>query len=154
MYNRPYERLIEIFFNKRKHQLFYANKNISFKLNRGETIGIIGVNGAGKSTLLKQIAGVIEPTEGEIRRFGRVIALLELGTGFNMEFSGVENIYLNGILIGMTKEEIAHKIDDIISFSELGDFIKEPLKTYSSGMIMRLAFSIAIHSNPDILIVR
>ncbi len=153
LYQKPSQRLIEIFFKKRKHKIFYANKNISFNLLKGETLGIIGVNGAGKSTLLKQIAGVTEPTSGEIIRYGKVTALLELGTGFNPEFSGIENIYLNGTLIGMKSDEIKEKLQSIIDFSELGDFIKEPLKTYSSGMRMRLAFSIAIHSNPQILIV-
>jgi len=153
LYEKPSHRLLEIFFKRKKHRLFYANKNISFNLKKGETLGIIGVNGAGKSTLLKQIAGVIEPTSGEIKRYGRVTALLELGTGFNPEFTGVENIYFNGMLIGMNKDEISKKLNSIIDFSELGDFINEPLKTYSSGMVMRLAFSIAIHSEPQILIV-
>ncbi|WP_201335739.1 MULTISPECIES: ABC transporter ATP-binding protein [unclassified Nitratiruptor] len=153
LYKKPSDRLVEIFFKTKKHRLFYANKDISFDLHQGETLGIIGINGAGKSTLLKQIAGVISPTSGEIRSFGRITALLELGTGFNPEFSGKENIYLNGMLIGLSKAEIDERVHDIIDFSELGDFIDEPLKTYSSGMVMRLAFSIAIHSNPSILIV-
>jgi len=153
LYSKPSDRLIEIFFRRKKHKVFYANKNISFNLKKGETLGIIGINGAGKSTLLKQIAGVIEPTSGEIIKYGKVTALLELGTGFNPEFTGIDNIYLNGMLIGMNKEEIKNKIDSIVEFSELGNFIYEPLKTYSSGMRMRLAFSIAIHSNPQILIV-
>ena len=153
LYEKPFHRLLELFFKQKKHRLFYANKNISFNLKKGETLGIIGVNGAGKSTLLKQIAGVTEPTSGEIKRYGRVTALLELGTGFNPEFTGIENIYFNGMLIGMNKDEISKKLNSIIDFSELGDFINEPLKTYSSGMIMRLAFSIAIHSEPQILIV-
>ena len=153
LYNKPSDRLVEIFFKRKKHKIFYANKNITFNLKKGETLGIIGINGAGKSTLLKQISGVIEPTNGKIIRNGRVTALLELGTGFNPEFSGLENIYFNGMLIGMNKKEIDEKLNDIIEFSELGDFIYEPLKTYSSGMAMRLAFAIAIHSNPQILIV-
>ncbi|BAF70504.1 ABC transporter ATP-binding protein [Nitratiruptor sp. SB155-2] len=153
LYKKPSDRLVEIFFKTKKHRLFYANKDISFDLHQGETLGIIGVNGAGKSTLLKQIAGVISPTSGEIRSFGRITALLELGTGFNPEFSGRENIYLNGMLIGLSKAEIGEKLQSIIDFSELESFIDEPLKTYSSGMVMRLAFSIAIHSDPSILIV-
>ncbi|MEO1941478.1 MAG: ABC transporter ATP-binding protein [Campylobacterales bacterium] len=153
LYRHPADRLKEIFFRKRLHKLFYANKNITFSLGQGETLGIIGVNGAGKSTLLKQIAGVLEPTSGEIFRYGRVTSLLELGTGFNPELTGRENIYFNGLLIGMGKGEIEEKMESIIQFSELGEFIDEPLKSYSSGMVMRLAFSIAIHSTPDILIV-
>ncbi|NPA55886.1 MAG: ABC transporter ATP-binding protein [Epsilonproteobacteria bacterium] len=135
------------------HTKFYANKDISFELKKAETLGIIGINGAGKSTLLKQIARVIEPTSGEIITNGRVTALLELGTGFNPEINGIDNIYFNAMLLGLSKEEISRQLDDIVEFSELGDFIYEPLKTYSSGMVMRLAFSIAIHSNPQILIV-
>jgi len=153
LYKKPSHRLIEIFFKKKMHKKFYANKNITFNLKRGETLGIIGLNGAGKSTLLKQIAGIISPSSGEIKKYGRITALLELGTGFNFELSGRENIYLNGMLIGMSKSEIDKKVDAIINFSELNEFIEEPLKNYSSGMIMRLAFSIAIFSEPDILIV-
>ncbi|WP_456471417.1 ABC transporter ATP-binding protein [Caminibacter sp.] len=153
LYKKPSHRLIEIFFKKNMHKKFYANKNITFSLKKGETLGIIGLNGAGKSTLLKQIAGIISPSSGEIKKYGRITALLELGTGFNFELSGRENIYLNGMLIGMSKSEIDKKVDAIIDFSELNEFIEEPLKNYSSGMIMRLAFSIAIFSEPDILIV-
>jgi len=153
IYKNSFDRLKEIFTKKIYHKEFIANKNISFDLFQGETLGIIGVNGAGKSTILKIIAGVIEPTSGEIIRHGRVTALLELGTGFNPEMSGYDNIYLNGTLIGMTKTEIDKKIDDIIEFSELGEYIYEPIQTYSSGMSMRLAFSIAIFSEPQILIV-
>jgi lipopolysaccharide transport system ATP-binding protein len=153
IYKNSFDRLKEIFTKKIYHREFIANKNISFDLFQGETLGIIGVNGAGKSTILKIIAGVIEPTSGEIIRHGRVTALLELGTGFNPEMSGYDNIYLNGTLIGMTKTEIDKKIDDIIEFSELGEYIYEPIQTYSSGMSMRLAFSIAIFSEPQILIV-
>jgi lipopolysaccharide transport system ATP-binding protein len=153
IYQNNLDRLKEIFAKKSYHREFIANNNISFDLHEGETLGIIGLNGAGKSTILKIIAGVIEPTMGEIVRHGRVTALLELGTGFNPEMSGYDNIYLNGTLIGMTKQEIDEKIKDIIEFSELGDYIYEPIQTYSSGMGMRLAFSIAIFSEPQILIV-
>ena len=153
IYKTNFDRLKEIFTDKSYHKEFIANKDISFELFQGETLGIIGVNGAGKSTILKIIAGVIEPTSGKIMRHGRVTALLELGTGFNHEMSGYDNIYLNGTLIGMSKKEIDTKIDEIIAFSELGDYIYEPIKSYSSGMSMRLAFSIAIFSEPQILIV-
>lgn len=153
IYKNNIDRLKEVFLKKNYHKEFVSNKDISFNLYEGETIGIIGTNGAGKSTILKQIAGVIEPTSGEILRYGRVTALLELGTGFNPQMNGYDNIYLNGTLVGMTKQEIDENIDNIIAFSELGDYIYEPIMTYSSGMSMRLAFSIAIFSNPQILIV-
>ncbi|RXK12279.1 ABC transporter ATP-binding protein [Halarcobacter mediterraneus] len=153
IYKSNYDRLKEIFFNKKYHKEFISNKNISFELLEGETLGIVGVNGAGKSTILKIIAGVINPTKGQIIRNGRVTALLELGTGFNDELTGYENIFLNGTLIGMTEEDCKNKKQQIIDFSELGDYIFEPIKTYSSGMRMRLAFSIAIFSEPQVLIV-
>jgi len=153
IYKNSFDRLKEIFFKKSHHKEFVANDNISFDLFEAETLGIIGVNGAGKSTILKIIAGVIEPSSGEVIRHGRVTALLELGTGFNHQMTGYENIYLNGTLIGMSKKEIDSKIDEIIKFSELGDYIYEHIFTYSSGMTMRLAFSIAIFSEPKILIV-
>ena len=153
IYKSNFDRLKEIFINKTYHKEFVANNNISFDLYEGETLGIIGVNGAGKSTILKIIAGVIEPTQGKIIRRGRVTALLELGTGFNEQLSGRKNIFLNGTLIGMTHQECQAKEADIIAFSELGEYIDEPIKTYSSGMKMRLAFSIAIFSEPQVLIV-
>ena len=153
IYKSNTDRLKEIFTKKSYHKEFIANNNISFELFEGETLGIIGVNGAGKSTILKIIAGVIEPSSGEVIRHGRVTALLELGTGFNNEMSGYENIYLNGTLIGMRRDEVAKVAKDIVEFSELGDYIHEPIKSYSSGMRMRLAFSIAIFSEPQILIV-
>ena len=153
IYKSNIDRLKEIFSKKSYHKEFVANKNISFDLFEGETLGIIGVNGAGKSTILKIIAGVIEPSGGEVIRHGRITALLELGTGFHHQMSGYDNIYLNGTLIGMSKKEIAEKIEEIIDFSELGDYIYEPIMSYSSGMSMRLAFSIAIFSEPKILIV-
>jgi lipopolysaccharide transport system ATP-binding protein len=153
MYKGNFDRLKEVFLKKTYHKEFVSNSNISFDLYMGETLGIIGVNGAGKSTILKIIAGVTNPTSGEILRHGRVTALLELGTGFNDELSGYENIFLNGTLIGMSEQECAQKAKEIIAFTELGDYINEPIKTYSSGMKMRLAFSIAIYSEPQILIV-
>ena len=153
IYKNNFDRLKELFFKKSYHKEFTSNKNISFDLFEGETLGIIGVNGAGKSTVLKIIAGVIEATSGEILRHGRVTALLELGTGFNPEMSGYDNIFLNGTLIGMTHKECEQKANEIIAFSELGDYIYEPITTYSSGMSMRLAFSIAIYSEPQVLIV-
>ena len=153
IYKSNFDRLKEVFTKRTYHHEFIANDNISFDLSEGETLGIIGVNGAGKSTILKIIAGVIEPTSGEIVRHGRVTALLELGTGFNPEMTGYENIFLNGTLIGMTHKECEDKLEEIIAFSELGNYIYEPIMTYSTGMSMRLAFSIAIHSEPQILIV-
>ncbi len=153
IYKNNTDRLKELFFKKSYHKEFVANKDISFDLFQKETLGIIGLNGAGKSTLLKLIVQVLEPTFGKIISHGRVTALLELGTGFNQELSGYENIFLNGTLIGMSSKEIKNKIDSIIDFSELGDYIKEPILTYSSGMKMRLAFSIALFSEPKILIV-
>ena len=153
VYKSDFDRVKEIFFKKKYHKNFKVNDNISFDLKKGETLGIIGVNGAGKSTILKIIAGVINPTSGEIKRYGKVTALLELGTGFNNQLNGYENIFFNASLLGMTSKEIKNSIDDIIEFSELGEYIYEPLNSYSSGMVMRLAFSIAIFSNPDIFIV-
>lgn len=153
IYKNNIDRLKEIFFNRNYHKEFVSNKNISFDLYKGETLGIIGVNGAGKSTILKIIAGVINPTSGIVNRRGRVTALLELGTGFNQDLSGYENIFLNGTLIGLSKQECIDNLQKIIDFSELGEHINEPIKTYSSGMKMRLAFSIAIFSRPEVLIV-
>ncbi|WP_320034570.1 ABC transporter ATP-binding protein [Halarcobacter sp.] len=152
-YKSNIDRLKEIFLKKKYHKEFISNKNISFDLNRGETLGIIGVNGAGKSTILKIIAGVTDPTSGKVIKRGRVTALLELGTGFNQELTGYQNIFLNGTLIGLSKEECKKNLKNIIDFSELGEYIYEPIKTYSSGMKMRLAFSIAIFSHPEVLIV-
>ncbi|CCN81682.1 Putative ABC transporter ATP-binding protein [Vibrio nigripulchritudo SFn27] len=132
---------------------FYALKNVSFSLEKGETVGILGKNGAGKSTLLQIVCGTLKSTKGRVERPKKVAALLELGAGFNPEFSGIENIYLNGALIGMKKEEIKTSLESIVDFSELGEFIHKPVKTYSSGMFARLAFSVAVHSKPDLLIV-
>jgi ABC-type polysaccharide/polyol phosphate transport system ATPase subunit len=153
LYRSPADRLKEIVYRRKYHKDFVALDNISFEVKNGETLGIIGQNGAGKSTLLKILSGIVIPDSGTIKVDGKVTGLLELGTGFNAEMTGLENIYMNGTLIGMTKDEIGQKKQAIIDFSELGDFINEPIKTYSSGMTMRLAFSIAIHADPTCFLV-
>lgn len=132
---------------------FWALRDISFDIRKGETVGIVGKNGSGKSTLLQMICGTLSPTAGKIGTSGRVAALLELGSGFNPEFTGRENVYLNGAILGLTKEEIDSCFDKIASFADIGDFINQPVKTYSSGMAVRLAFAVAIHAEPEILIV-
>lgn len=132
---------------------FWALKDISFAISRGESLGILGKNGAGKSTLLKLIAGVTAPSFGDLKVNGQVAPLIELGAGFHPELTGLENIYLNGSILGMRKKEIDKKLDEIIDFSELKDFIDQPIKHYSSGMYMRLAFSVAIAETPDILLI-
>jgi lipopolysaccharide transport system ATP-binding protein len=153
LYRSPADRLKEILFRKQYHKDFVALDNISFEIGAGQTLGIIGQNGAGKSTLLKILSGIVIPDSGSIQIDGKVTGLLELGTGFNAEMTGLENIYMNGTLIGMTRDEIDRKKQTIIDFSELGEFIHEPIKTYSSGMTMRLAFSIAIHADPICFLV-
>ncbi|MGE5327918.1 MAG: ABC transporter ATP-binding protein [Deltaproteobacteria bacterium] len=155
LYDRPVDRLKESFhpFRKRYHKEFYALNGISFEVKKGETVGIIGKNGSGKSTLLKIITGILTPTSGEVTVNGKVSALLELGAGFNPEYTGIENIYLNGTLMGYSKEEMDAKMQDIIDFADIGDFIYQRVKMYSSGMFARLAFAVAISVNPDILIV-
>jgi lipopolysaccharide transport system ATP-binding protein len=153
LYRSPADRLKEIVYRKKYHKDFLALDNISFEVKNGETLGIIGQNGAGKSTLLKILSGIVIPDRGTIKVDGKVTGLLELGTGFNAEMTGLENIYMNGTLIGMSKDELDQKKQTIIEFSELGDFINEPIKTYSSGMTMRLAFSIAIHADPTCFLV-
>lgn len=135
------------------HKDFYAVNGISFEVKRGETVGIIGKNGAGKSTLLKMVTGVLTPTSGSIELSGSVSALLELGSGFDSERNGLENIYLNGRINGLTREEIDQSIDTILEFADIGDFIHQPIKTYSSGMLVRLAFAVAVNVKPEILIV-
>ena len=132
---------------------FWALKDVSFEVKKGETVGIIGRNGSGKSTLLQMICGTLNPTGGSIQTNGRIAALLELGSGFNPEFTGRENVYLNGAVLGLTNDEIDNRFDDIASFADIGDFIEQPVKTYSSGMVVRLAFAVAVNVDPQILVV-
>lgn len=155
LYDKPSDRLKESLGLTRKklYKEHYALHNISFDVKRGETVGIIGTNGSGKSTILKIITGVLNPSGGHVEIDGRISALLELGAGFNMEYTGIENIYLNGTMIGFSREEIDAKMQDILDFADIGDFVHQPVKTYSSGMFVRLAFAVAINIDPEILIV-
>lgn len=155
LYDKPIDRLKETFSIRKKQygKEFYALKDISFSIAKGETVGIIGRNGSGKSTILKILTGVLNPTIGEVHIDGKVSALLELGAGFNMEYTGMENIYLNATIMNIPREEIEKKIPGILEFADIGEHIKQPVKTYSSGMFVRLAFAVAINVNPDILIV-
>ena len=155
LYDKPIDRLKESLSitHKSYHQDHFALEGISLDVHKGECVGIIGTNGSGKSTLLKIITGVLSPTTGSVTVNGKISALLELGAGFNMEYTGIENIYLNGTMLGFSREEMTAKLDDIINFAEIGDFINQPCKTYSSGMFARLAFAVAINVEPDILIV-
>lgn len=152
-YHSPADRLKEKIFRKKYHREITALQNVSFEVKEGKTLGIVGQNGAGKSTLLKILSGVLLPDEGSIKVDGKITGLLELGTGFDHELTGLENIFMNGTFLGMDKDEIERKKDDIINFTELGDFIYDPIKTYSSGMLMRLAFSIAMHAEPKCFLV-
>lgn len=140
-------------FKKDVKRDFWALKDVSFKIKKGESVGIIGVNGSGKSTLLKMIAGVLYPTEGNVEVSGRIGPLIELGAGFHPELSGRDNIYLNGVILGLSKGEIENKFDEIVDFAQLKDFIETPVKHYSSGMYMRLGFSVAVAISPDILLI-
>ncbi len=155
IYNKPSDRLKQHFWrgNKKIGTSFSAIKNVSFEIERGQTIGIIGRNGSGKSTLLQMICGTLQPTKGRIEIHGRIAALLELGAGFNMEFTGRENVYLYAAILGLTRKEIDARFESIAAFADIGDFIEQPVKTYSSGMYVRLAFATAINTDPDILIV-
>ena len=153
IYTRPQDRLAEILLRRPRHKLYHVLRDISFAVPDGKSIGIIGDNGAGKSTLLKLLVGTLQPTSGSIQTHGQVAALLELGAGFHPEFTGRRNIYLNASLLGVPDDDIAELERGIIEFSELGDFIDRPVKTYSSGMYVRLAFSIATMVRPDILVI-
>ncbi len=153
LYQKRSERLANAFGKEKNIKEFYALKGVSFEISKGECVGIIGHNGAGKSTLLKLLTGVAFPTSGEIEINGRLASMLELGSGFNPELTGMENIYFNGSLNGLTKEEIDGKLKDILEFADIVNFIEQPVKNYSSGMFARLAFAVAINVDPDILIV-
>lgn len=155
LYDKPIDRLKEAlgFTKQKKYSEHYALNDVNFVVNKGDCVGIIGTNGSGKSTVLKIITGVLSPTAGDVAVNGRISALLELGAGFNMEYSGLENVYLNGTMIGFSRPEIDAKLDEILRFADIGEFIHQPVKTYSSGMFVRLAFAVAINIEPEILIV-
>lgn len=155
LYDKPSQRLRESLGLTRKklHTEHYALQNLSFTVAEGETVGIIGTNGSGKSTILKIITGVLSPTGGNVKVNGRISALLELGAGFNMEYTGIENVYLNGTMMGFSREEIDGKMEAILDFADIGEFVYQPVKTYSSGMFVRLAFAVAINIEPEVLIV-
>jgi lipopolysaccharide transport system ATP-binding protein len=156
IFDKPHHRLLSLFARDESHwraKRFDALRGVSFKVHRGEAVGIIGRNGSGKSTLLQIVCGTLQPTRGKVEVSGRVAALLELGAGFNPEFSGRENVYLNGSLLGMPRAEVDAAFASILDFAEIGEHIDQPVKTYSSGMYVRLAFAVAVHSNPEVLIV-
>lgn len=154
LYDRPRDRFLEaINPGKRRSKDHYALTDVDLKIKKGETVGIIGTNGSGKSTILKIITGVLSPTSGNITVNGRISALLELGAGFNMEYNGIENIYLNGTMMGFSRKEIDERLDSILQFADIGEYVYQPCKTYSSGMFVRLAFAVAINIDPEILIV-
>lgn len=155
LYEKPIDRLKESLSvgHKVYHKDFFALNNLSFSVEKGQTVGIIGTNGSGKSTILKIITGVLTPTTGEVSVHGKISALLELGAGFNSDYTGIENIYMNGTMMGYSKKEMDAKLQDILEFADIGDFVYQPVKTYSSGMFVRLAFALAINVEPEILIV-
>jgi lipopolysaccharide transport system ATP-binding protein len=155
LYDKPHHRLLQMLRGEKKtyYRDFWAVKDVSFSVRKGETVGIIGCNGSGKSTLLQMICGTLSPTTGSITTHGRIAALLELGSGFNPEFTGRENVYLNASVLGLSGGEIDARFDEIASFADIGDFLEQPIKTYSSGMAVRLAFAVAINVAPEILIV-
>lgn len=155
LYEKPSDRMKEALGLTRKkiHKESYALRNVDMTIYQGETVGIIGTNGSGKSTILKIITGVLNPTSGNLTVNGRISALLELGAGFNMEYNGIENIYLNGTMMGFSEKEIDEKLQDILDFADIGEYVYQPCKTYSSGMFVRLAFAVAINIEPEILIV-
>jgi len=153
VYRRPIDRLVEFLTRRTRHDVFPALDRVSFDVAKGETVGVIGQNGAGKSTLLKLLCGVTRPTSGLLETHGTIASILELGTGFHPEFSGRDNAALNAAILGLTPAEIRERLPAILEFSELGSFLDRPVKTYSSGMYMRLAFSVAVNVNPDILVI-
>ena len=163
IYEKPHDRLKQSIYPrlqrligkpaKQYHREFWALKDVSFEIKKGETVGIIGRNGSGKSTLLQMICGTLNPTSGSIQTNGRIAALLELGSGFNPEFTGRENVYMNAAVLGLSKEETDARFEDIVAFADIGDFIEQPVKTYSSGMMVRLAFAVIAHVDADILVV-
>lgn len=154
LYDKPSDRFREAFgLTRKKAKEHYALNGVSLEIFQGETVGIIGTNGSGKSTILKIITGVLSPTSGEVNVNGRISALLELGAGFNMEYNGIENVYLNGTMMGFSQKEIDVKLPEILKFADIGDYVYQPVKTYSSGMFVRLAFAVAINIEPEILIV-
>ena len=156
LYDKPKDRMKDAFGLGKNNKLYkphYALKGVSLNIYRGETVGIIGTNGSGKSTILKIITGVLNPTSGEVKINGRISALLELGAGFNQEYNGIENVYLNGTMMGFSDKEIEEKLPAILEFADIGDYVYQPVKTYSSGMFVRLAFAVAINIEPEILIV-
>lgn len=155
LYDKPSDRMKEALglSRKKKHKEHYALTDVDLTIYKGETVGIIGTNGSGKSTILKIITGVLNPSRGDIIVNGRISALLELGAGFNMEYNGIENVYLNGTMMGFSEKEIDEKLQDILDFADIGDYVYQPCKTYSSGMFVRLAFAVAINIEPEILIV-
>ncbi len=155
LYDKPSDRVKEAlgFGKGKRHKEHHALKGVNLTIYQGETVGIIGTNGSGKSTILKIITGVLNPTRGDVTVNGRISALLELGAGFNMEYNGIENIYLNGTMIGFSEKEISEKLNDILEFADIGEYVHQPVKTYSSGMFVRLAFAVAINIEPEVLIV-
>ena len=154
LYDKPSDRFKEAFgLTRKKAKEHYALNGVSLEILQGETVGIIGTNGSGKSTILKIITGVLSPTSGKVNVSGRISALLELGAGFNMEYNGIENVYLNGTMMGFSQKEIDAKLPEILKFADIGDYVYQPVKTYSSGMFVRLAFAVAINIDPEILIV-
>lgn len=155
IYTNPKDRLLQMLWrgSRQYYKVFSALNNVSFDVNKGDSVGILGHNGAGKSTLLQLLTGTLTPTSGKIYANGRIAALLELGAGFNPEFTGKENVYMNATILGLSKKEIDKKYEDILAFADIGDFIHRPVKTYSSGMYVRLAFSVAVHIDPEILII-
>lgn len=154
IYKRPSDRLLQILWRKKKYfREFWALQDINFQITKGQTLGIIGHNGSGKSTLLQIICGTLEITSGTVQTFGRIAAMLELGSGFNPEFTGRENVYLNAAVLGLTTQEINDRFEAIAAFADIGDFIEQPVKTYSSGMFVRLAFAVIAHVDADLLII-